>query len=78
MGDAVTISQGALMLGTAIVGALVAAIGLLFRTLLASKDAQIKREAEISDRTLKSSEEQTEQLKRAIDLVERVSNRGGA
>lgn len=72
MGDAVTISNGALMLGTAIVGGLVAAIGLLFRSLLASKDSQIKREAEISDRAMKSSEELKEQLKRSIDLVERI------
>ncbi len=39
---AVIISNGALMLFTGIVGGLTAAIGLLFRSLIASKDQQIE------------------------------------
>lgn len=41
-GDGVVIiSQGALLLGTAVVGSLTTAIGILFRGLLAAKDQQI-------------------------------------
>lgn len=68
----VFLSTGALAVIGSLLTALVGAIGILFRALLASKDAQIEREAEISDRTLKGSEDQTEQLKRAIELVERI------
>ncbi len=84
--SAVTLSTGAVLAVTGLLGAMASAVGVLFWALIASKNDQIKqsqadandkvkREREITDRLTPSVEENTRTIKRWIEIQESLLER---
>ena len=55
---------------TAILGGMCAAIGLLFHQLIASKNEQIEREQELTNKLLPAVEEGNRTLQRLVELIQ--------
>lgn len=69
MGE-ITLSPSAVVAISAILGALATTIGVLFRALLSAKDAQIKREQELTNKLLPATEENTRTLQRLVEVMQ--------
>jgi hypothetical protein len=65
----ITLSPGAVAAVTALLGGLVAAIGVLFFQLISSKNSQINREQELTNRLLPAVEEGNRTLQRLVELI---------
>lgn len=55
---------------SALLSGLCLAIGILFRALLGAKDAQIKREQELTNKLLPAVEENTRTLQRLVEVMQ--------
>ncbi len=67
----ITLSPGAIAAVTTLLGCLAGAVGLLFSQLISSKNEQIRREQDLTNKLLPSVEEGNRLLQR---LVEALSN----
>lgn len=69
----ITLSPGAVAAVTALLGGLVAAIGVLFFQLIASKNEQIKREQELTNKLLPAVEEGNRTLQRLVEAIQNLT-----
>ena len=77
MSGDITLSSAALAMVTAVVGALVSAIGILFWQLMAAKNAEITRSQDTTarlmamlDRLIPAVEETSRQVQRLVTLID--------
>lgn len=64
----ISLSGSALVVISAIGGALATTIGVLFRALLGAKESQIKREQDLTNKLLPAVEENTRTLQRLVEV----------
>lgn len=73
--EGIYLSNGALLALSPVVVMIFGAIGVLYRSNIEMYRDTVKYERDSKDRILTSGEDQTRELKRAIDLVERNAGR---
>jgi hypothetical protein len=71
----VTLSTGAVLAVTGLLGSLVSAIGILFYQLIASKNSQISREQQLTNELLPAVKESNRTLQRLVELIQAMEQR---